>query len=141
MVDNGLKTKECLRQFCPSGFTFIEMVMVIVLMGILLGIGIPMYQAQIVASKEQVLAHNLATIRERLDQYKADKNRYPQNLQELTESGYLRQLPQDPMTGAHEWDEVYEEFDPDEPDAKQGVYDIKSRSTDTSTDGRPYNEW
>ncbi len=115
--------------------------MVIVLMGILLGIGIPMYQAQIVASKEQVLAHNLALFRERLDQYKADKNRYPPSLQDLVESDYLRELPQDPMTGSHEWEEVFEDFNPDEPDSEQGVYDVKSRSADIGTDGRPYSEW
>ncbi|MGH9323708.1 MAG: type IV pilin protein, partial [Vicinamibacteria bacterium] len=54
-----------------SGFTFIEMVMVIVVMGILLGIAIPVYQAQVRTSKEAVLKHNLAILRERLDQYKA----------------------------------------------------------------------
>lgn len=124
-----------------GGFTFIEMVIVIVVMGILLGIAVPIYQAQIRNSKEAVLEHNLAILRERLDQYKADRNQYPQSLQELVENGYLREIPEDPMTGANEWEEVYEDFDPNEPDAQPGINDVRSRSPEVGSDGRPYSEW
>ena len=124
-----------------SGFTFIEMVMVIVLMGILLGIAIPVYRAQVLTSKEAVLKHNLAILRERIDQFKADRNKYPASLQELVEGGYLREIPEDPMTGAEEWEEVFTDYDPNEPDADPGIQDVRSQSPESGTDGRPYAEW
>ncbi|HEY7700065.1 MAG TPA: type II secretion system protein [Vicinamibacteria bacterium] len=124
-----------------SGFTFIEMVMVIVVMGILLGIAIPVYRAQVRTSKEAVLKHNLAILRERLDQFKADRNKYPASLQDLVEGGYLREIPEDPMTGAEEWEEVFTDYDPNEPDADPGVQDVKSQSEETGSDGKPYSEW
>lgn len=115
--------------------------MVMVVMGILLAIAVPIYNAQVLSSKEAVLKHNLAIIRERLDQYKADRTRYPPSLQELVEKGYLRELPEDPMTGASEWQEVFEDFDPNEPDAEPGIFDVKSQSEEIGSDGRPYSEW
>jgi general secretion pathway protein G len=124
-----------------SGFTFIEMVMVMVVMGILLGIAIPIYRAQVISSKEGVLKHNLATIRERLDQYKADRNKYPSSLQELVEAGYLREIPEDPMTDSTEWEEIYTDFDPNEPDAEPGIEDVRSQSSELGIDGRAYSEW
>jgi general secretion pathway protein G len=124
-----------------SGFTFIEMVMVIVVMGILLGIAIPVYQAQVRSSKEAVLKHNLAIIRERLDQFKADRNKYPASLAELVQAGYLKEIPNDPMTGSAEWEEIFTDYDPDEPDAEPGVQDVRSRSEEAGADGRPYTEW
>ncbi len=129
------------RGASASGFTFIEMVMVIIVMGILLGIAIPVYRAQTLTSKEAVLKHNLAIVRERLDQFKADRNKYPSSLQELVEGGYLRAIPEDPMTGAEEWEEVFTDYDPNEPDAEPGVQDVHSKSEETGTDGRPYAEW
>jgi general secretion pathway protein G len=117
------------------------MVMVIIVMGILLAIAIPGYQAQVLASKESVLKHNLAILRERLDQYRADRNKYPASLEELVDAGYLREIPEDPMTGSAEWEEIYEDFDPNEPDAEPGISDVRSRSQESGTDGRPYSEW
>jgi general secretion pathway protein G len=124
-----------------AGFTFIEMVIVIVMMGILLGIAIPVYRAQLRNSEEAVLKHNLAIIRERLDQYKADHNKYPQSLEELVQAEYLREIPEDPMTESNEWEEIYEDFDPNEPDVQPGINDVKSRSPEIGSDGRPYSEW
>ncbi|MFQ5790643.1 MAG: prepilin-type N-terminal cleavage/methylation domain-containing protein [Acidobacteriota bacterium] len=123
------------------GFTFIEMVMVIMILTILVGIAIPVYQAQIRASKESVLEHNLATLRDRIDQYKADKGTYPPSLDALVEAGYLREIPEDPMRGSHEWEEIFAEFDPEQPEVEPGVYDVRSFSPEMGMDGRPYSEW
>jgi general secretion pathway protein G len=117
------------------------MVMVIVVMGILLGIAIPIYRAQVLSSKEAVLKHNLAILRERIDQFKADRNKYPSSLNELVETGYLREIPEDPMTGSTEWEEVFSDYDPNEPDAEPGVVDVQSQSAETAIDGRAYSEW
>lgn len=124
-----------------AGFTFIEMVMVITLVAILVAIAVPVYQAQILSSKEAVLKHNLVTIRDRLDQFKADRGVYPYTLEELVEAGYLREIPEDPMMKSTEWELIYEDFDPNEPDAELGVFDVKSLSPDFGIDGTPYNEW
>lgn len=117
------------------------MVIVIVMLGILLGIAVPVYQAQLRVSKESVLKHNLAILRERLDQFKADRNKYPASLDELVEGGYLREIPEDPMTSQRAWEEIFTDYDPNEPDAEPGVYDVKSQSAELGTDGRPYSEW
>jgi general secretion pathway protein G len=129
------------KSVAASGFTFIEMVMVIVVMGILLSIAIPVYQAQVRTSKEAVLKHNLAILRERLDQFEADRNKLPASLQELVEGGYLREIPEDPMTGEREWEEVFAEYDPNEPDAEPGIEDVRSRSPEAGSNGTPYAEW
>ena len=97
--------------------------------------------AQVRATREGVLKNNLAVMRERLDQYRADRNKYPSSLQELVDGGYLRELPEDPMTGGREWEEIYSDFDPNEPDAEPGIFDVKSRSVETGNDGRAYSEW
>jgi general secretion pathway protein G len=117
------------------------MVMVCVMISILVAIAVPVYQSQTLAAKESVLKNNLAIIRERLDQFKADRGVYPTLLDELVENGYLRELPEDPMTGEHTWEEIYEEFDPDQPEEELGVWDVRSFSPEIGTDGTPYNEW
>jgi general secretion pathway protein G len=117
------------------------MVMVITLVAILVAIAVPVYQAQILSSKEAVLKHNLVTLRDRLDQFKADRGVYPYSLEELVEAGYLREIPEDPMMKASVWELIYEDFDPDEPDAELGVFDVRSLSPDFGIDGTPYNEW
>ncbi len=124
-----------------TGFSFIEMVLVIVILGVLFGIAIPRYQAQVLKAREAVLEHNLAVLRERLDQYRADRDAWPSSLGDLVVAGYLRQIPQDPMTGSILWDEVPGAYDPVFPEAPGGVADVRSRSEEVGTDGRPYREW
>ena len=138
MIGNPLRNK---FGNANVGFTFIEMVIVIVMLGILVGIAIPIYDSQVRATREAVLENNLAVLRERLDQFKADRNKYPNSLQELVDGRYLRTIPEDPMTGSSEWGEVFTEFDPNEPDAQPGVYDIHSQSADLGSNGIPYSEW
>ena len=129
------------RGRAAAGFSFLEMVLVLMVLGVLFGIAVPRYQSQILKAKEAVLEHNLAVIRERLDQYHADHDAYPAGLADLVVSGYLREIPADPMTGSILWEEVRDDYDPLFPDAPQGVSDVRSRSEEIGTDGRPYREW
>ena len=122
------------------GFTLLELITVISIVAILTAIALPNYKTAIIQAKEAVLREDLYQFRDRIDQYYADKGKYPESLEALTEQGYLRRIPIDPMTGSADWEVVAAEPDPDDPDAS-GIYDVKSTSTATSTSGTPYNEW
>ncbi len=130
------------RQRREAGFTLIELVTVILIIGILVAIGLPNYHNAIVQAREATLKEDLFRFREAIDQYQVDKGKYPASLQALVSDGYLRQLPIDPITNAATWKEVMEEIDQDAPStAEPGVYDVHSSSEATSLSGTPYAEW
>jgi general secretion pathway protein G len=123
------------------GFTLVEMLIVLSIISILVAIALPQARTNIVLARESVLKEDLFRFRELIDQYYADKGRYPASLATLTEEGYLRRIPADPMTGAADWQEVPAEPDPDNPSDPGGVYDVHSSSTNPSLAGEPYSEW
>jgi general secretion pathway protein G len=119
----------------------LELITVIAVIGILVGIALPNYRVAILQSREAVLKEDLYRLRDLIDQYYADKGKYPASLEALVEEGYLRKMPIDPMTGQADWEAVPAETDPDNPVEDPGVYDVRSASTMISTAGTPYNEW
>jgi general secretion pathway protein G len=124
-----------------AGFTLLELITVVAIIGILVGIALPNYKTAIIQSREAVLKEDLFRFRDVIDQYYADKGKYPATLDVLVDEGYLRKLPADPMTGSADWEVVMSEQDPDNPSDTPGVYDVKSASTSSSQSGTPYNEW
>ena len=124
-----------------DGYTLIEMMIVIIIIGVLVAIALPNYRAARIQAREAVLKEDLYQFRDRIDQYYADKGKYPANLQALVEDGYLRNMPADPMTGGTDWEEVLSEADPNNPGEEPGVYDVHSASKEVSMSGTPYNEW
>jgi general secretion pathway protein G len=124
-----------------AGFTLLELMTVLMIVSILAAVALPNYKGAILSAKEATLTQDLFLFRDVIDQFYADKGRYPASLDELKEQGYLRRIPADPMTGSADWEVVYAEPDPDDPTAQQGIYDVKSASTATSMKGTAYNEW
>lgn len=125
-----------------SGFTLIEVLIVVTLVVVLASVGMPIYQNSVQRSREAVLKEDLFRMRDAIDQYYADKNKYPQSLQDLVTEKYLREIPKDPMTDSAEtWQEIPAEPDPANPVAEPGVYDVKSGSEGTSLDGSRYADW
>ncbi|HRC85860.1 MAG TPA: prepilin-type N-terminal cleavage/methylation domain-containing protein [Thermoanaerobaculia bacterium] len=133
------------------GFTLIELIVAVAIIGIIAGILVPNLINRPKRAKEAVLKHNLATLRDVLDQFYGDKGHYPETLEALVEQGYLRTIPLDPITGSREtWQLVYEdeeseegaaETDKPEDSAGPGIIDVHSGATGNSLDGTPYNEW
>jgi general secretion pathway protein G len=125
-----------------SGFTFVELMVVITIIVILITMAIPIYQKSIIRAKESVLHNNLTTIRTVIDNYTYDKEKAPQSLQDLVTEGYLRAIPIDPMTGSNQtWRPVMEDASQSVNQTEPGIFDIKSGSDKIGTDGTSYSDW
>ena len=125
-----------------SGFTLIELMIVMSLIVILASIGLALYGNSVTRAKESVLKEDLFRMRDAIDQYYADKGKYPSTLDELVSEKYLRSVPVDPFTlSADTWRAVPSEPDPTNPTADPGVYDVKSGSDQQALDGTHYADW
>ena len=130
------------RRFWQSGFTLIELMVVMAIISVLLAIALPIYSKSITRAKESVLKHNLFQLRQAIDEYTIDKQKAPETLQALITDGYLRQLPQDPITNSDQtWRVIMEDTPVGGSSSTLGVFDVKSGSEKTSLDGTPYSDW
>ena len=125
-----------------SGFTLMEMMIVMVLIVILAGIGLSVYGNSVQRAKEAALKEDLFRMRDAIDQYYADKNKYPNGLEDLVSEKYLRAVPVDPFTTtADTWQTTASEPDPSQPTLESGISNVKSGSEQTALDGTRYADW
>jgi general secretion pathway protein G len=124
------------------GFTLVELMIVMLIIGVLATVAIPSFIASIRNAREAALKEDLHVLRDAIDSYTMDKNKAPQSLDDLVQSGYLKVIPEDPMTHSREtWvtasDDTYSDLDQTEP----GINDVHSGSEETGADGQPYSGW
>ena len=125
-----------------EGWTLIELLIVVTLIMLLASMTLVQYRNSITAAKEATLKSELMIMRDAIDQYYADKGRYPESLQTLVSEQYLRQLPRDPFTESSDtWQTVQADPEPGNVSASAGIFDVKSGSDLSSIGGTRYADW
>ena len=124
------------------GFTLVELLVVISMISILAAMGVVQYRNSVQRTRETTLRHDLFEMRDVIDQYYADKGKYPSSLDALVSDGYMRKIPIDPISNSTDsWQTVPAEADPANPSAEPGIYDVKSGASGTALDGSSYSDW
>jgi general secretion pathway protein G len=125
-----------------KGFTLIELMIVMALIVILASIGLVQYGHSVTRAKEATLSEDLFRIRDAIDQYYADKKKYPPTLDTLVQEKYLRAVPVDPFTqSAETWQTTMSEPEPCNPSAEPGIYNVHSGSDAEAMNGTRYADW
>ena len=130
------------KQKQDAGFTLVELMIVMAIIGVLAMVAVPSYIQAIKHAREAVLMEDLRTLRSAIDSYTMDKQKAPQSLDDLIQDGYLKTIPKDPMTNSTTtWQtdssDSMHSLDQTDP----GVDDVHSGSDETGSDGQPYNTW
>jgi general secretion pathway protein G len=125
-----------------AGFTLMELMIVMMIIGVLTTLAIPSFVGAIRNAKEAVLKEDLRVMRSAIDSYTMDKQKAPQSLEDLVQEGYLKVIPEDPMTKARdtwttETSDALHSLDQTDP----GIDDVHSGSQETGSDGQPYSTW
>jgi general secretion pathway protein G len=130
------------RGEATGGWTLIELLVVLSLIMILTSLAMVQYRNSVQTAREASLKSDLFLIRDSIDQYYADKGKYPPSLDALVAEHYLREIPQDPITRATDtWQTILAEPDSGAISTEPGIYDVKSGSDGTALDGSRYSDW
>ncbi len=124
-----------------AGFTLIELIVVMAIVAMLIALSLPRYGRSIERSREAVLRHDLHAMREAIDLFMADRQRYPATLDELVEHRYLRALPVDPYTDSSStWTTLAPPASGSDA-TLDGVFDVRSGAPGQASDGTPFDQW
>jgi len=137
-----MRSGELARKRRQRGFTLIELLVVCAIIGILSAVAVANFRRSIVKAKEAALQQDLYTMRTLINQYFADKGKYPSDISSLVEDHYLQVIPKDPFTDSPDsW--VVEQAEQDESDisTEPGIVNVRSGAEGTSLDGRSYSEF
>lgn len=119
------------------GFTLIELLVTLSIVALLLALAVPRYFGRVEMAQEVALREDLHQMRDALDKFYGDNNRYPDALQDLVKRKYLRRIPRDPVTDS---DKTWIVIPPADP-KKGAVADIRSGAPGNGKDGTPYRNW
>src|SRR5688572_32203347 len=124
------------------GFTIIELLIVMTIIIVLASMGMVQYRNSVTRAQEAVLKENLFRMRDAMDQFYADKNKWPGDLSELVSEGYIREIPEDPFTKSKDsWRTEQAEPDANNPASSVGIDNVFSGSEESALDGSKYSEW
>ncbi len=140
----GLSVRRTLyaRRRADGGWTLIELLVVLSIILILASLAMLQHRNSITLAKEAALRSNLFIMREAIDQYYADKGKYPESLGALVTERYLRSIPTDPITDSPDtWQTTQADTEPGMLSTQAGIYNVKSGSPDTALDGSRYADW
>ena len=130
------------RKTCQRGFTLIELLIVMSIIGILASIVVPNYQRNLIKAREAVLMEDLYQMRRAIDAYFADHISYPESLDDLVASKYIRDIPRDPFTQSSDtWEEIPPTPTIEGEIAEGGLEDVHSGSDLVGLNGVPYRDW
>jgi general secretion pathway protein G len=125
-----------------AGFTLMELMIVMAIIGILATLAVPSFIGAIKAAREAVLREDLHVMRAAIDSYTMDKQKAPQSLDDLIQSGYLRFIPEDPITHSKDtWVTDTSDTLSSVDQTDSGINDVHSGSQEVGTDGQPYSSW
>ncbi|MCV2362382.1 type II secretion system GspH family protein [Paucibacter sp. DJ1R-11] len=134
-----MKTPSSSRQLARQGFTLIELIVVMAIVALLASIAAPRYFNSLQKSRETALRSSLNVMRDAIDQFAADKGRYPDSLEELATARYIREIPEDPLNGSRDtWVSLPP---PGDMQANGQVYDVRSGAAGRASDGRLFADW
>jgi general secretion pathway protein G len=130
------------REGDEAGFTLIELIIVMAVILILTSIAIPSYTTYLQHAKEAALREDLRTMRGAIDSYTVDKQKAPQSLEDLVQSGYLKSMPKDPFTQrADTWVASQSDMLSGLDQTESGINDVHSGAQMSASDGTSYSTW
>ena len=129
------------RRHVEQGFTFMELMIVMVIIAILATVAIPRYMAHLRRAKEDVLQQDLWAMNRAIDFYTTDKEKPPASLEDVKSAGYLREIPKDPICPECPWTEVPAVSDSTDLNATGGIGGVKSSAPGTDSSGKAFSEY